>query len=129
MLVEIHQQEGKVVAEVDRRHPFVELERIERHRLAPPQAEITEMQIAMCAPDKTVLGAPALPAVDARQAPPLSSANHACTGSSANPALRAERTLPSAIQRMVSATATLATGAARGDMRPPHRRAHRAVRR
>jgi hypothetical protein len=34
--VQVHHQEGNVVGQVDRRHRLVELERVERHRLAAP---------------------------------------------------------------------------------------------
>ncbi len=60
-VVEVHQQEGEIVAEVDRRQRLVELQRVERHRRAVPEAHVAEMQIAMRAADEALAGAFALP--------------------------------------------------------------------
>ena len=125
-LVEIHQQEREVVAKIDRR----QRSRRTRARRTAPACRATGRDCRDA--DRRARGgrtrrgrAPAASAAIAVERGTLV-ANQACTGASASPALRAERTLPSAIQRMVSATATSVTAAAHRERRPPHRRAHPA---
>ncbi|OIQ63851.1 hypothetical protein GALL_546050 [mine drainage metagenome] len=52
--VEVHQQKRQVVSYVDGRQLFVELQRVERHRAALPQADVSQMQVAMAAAHETV---------------------------------------------------------------------------
>ena len=51
MDVQIHQQKGEIVAEIDRGHFLVEFQRIEGQRRALEQTHIGQMQIAMAATD------------------------------------------------------------------------------
>jgi hypothetical protein len=50
---EVHQQKGEVVADVDCRQLFIELQCIEGYRHSVPQTKIAQMQTAMTPPDKT----------------------------------------------------------------------------
>ena len=58
-LVKIHQQKGKVVERVDDRQLLIELDGVERRRLALPEHDVTEMQVSMASPDLPGLRPPA----------------------------------------------------------------------
>ena len=62
--LQIHQQEGKVIAEVDGRQVLIELQRVERRRAAVPNQQVAQMQVAMRPPHE----AGRRPAVDQRRA-------------------------------------------------------------
>ena len=49
-MLEIHQQKGEVIKDVDRSELVGEFEAIEQGRLALEQADIAEMQVAVAAP-------------------------------------------------------------------------------
>ena len=49
-VLQIHQQKGKVIEDVDRSELVGEFEAIEQGRLSLEQADIAEMQIAVAAP-------------------------------------------------------------------------------
>jgi hypothetical protein len=56
-LIEVHEQEGEVVARVAGAEPFVELERVEGDRAAVEQDEVGEVQVRVAAADMALGGA------------------------------------------------------------------------
>src|SRR5271165_4114941 len=52
---EVHQEKGEIVENVDIGKPGIELDGIEQPRLALPQDDIAQMQIAVALPDKALL--------------------------------------------------------------------------
>ena len=56
--LEVHQQEGEVVEQIDGGERLVELDGVEQHRLPLPQHDVVEVQVAVHAPHAACCRAP-----------------------------------------------------------------------
>ena len=71
---QVHEQEREVVEDVDARDFIVELDRVEKRRLAVDEHDVTQVKIAVTLPDKTG----PMPCIELRCVPPESALRSVC---------------------------------------------------